>query len=247
VRFLSPRQSSALRNCGLRLPARSSDRRYKPSRLQRFEFVLSAMLAKGFGSDRRNRCAKCAGVPRPIIARKSGGMYGNRNSDCHQPDDFALPLPMPLVGFRGALRVGDRGSVPGQSGDGGAVLGSAETRAPQPRLAARSPKTPWSGSISLPTLSDFQTATMAYPPSTAAVRHFTAAARMAAEPRISRWVDRMAAAGLTEPLRLGTRSRHGRWAPRGAPLHGGRQQQIRGSVPSHGARVLEVRIRLPPL
>ena len=48
------------------------------------------------------------------------------------------------------------------------------------------------------------------------------------------------------PLRLGTRSRHGRRAPRGAPLHGGRQRQIRGSVPSHGARVLEVRIDLPP-
>ena len=48
------------------------------------------------------------------------------------------------------------------------------------------------------------------------------------------------------PLRLGTRSRHGRRAPRGAPLHGGRQQQIRGSVPSLGARVLEVRIHLPP-
>ena len=48
------------------------------------------------------------------------------------------------------------------------------------------------------------------------------------------------------PLRLGTPSRHGRRAPRGAPLHGGRQQQIRGSVPSHGARVPEVRIHLPP-
>ena len=61
---------------------------------------------------------------------------------------------MPLVGFRGALRFGDRGSVPqGRSGDGGAVLGS-----PQPGLAARSPKTPWSGSMSLPTRSDFQTA-----------------------------------------------------------------------------------------
>jgi len=48
------------------------------------------------------------------------------------------------------------------------------------------------------------------------------------------------------PLRLGTRSRHGRRAPRGAPLHGGRQRQIRGSVPSHGARVPEVRIHLPP-
>jgi hypothetical protein len=48
------------------------------------------------------------------------------------------------------------------------------------------------------------------------------------------------------PLRLGTRSRHGRRAPRGAPLHGGRQQQIRGSVPSLGARVLEVRIHFPP-
>src|SRR5215469_6638619 len=48
------------------------------------------------------------------------------------------------------------------------------------------------------------------------------------------------------PLRLGTRSRHARRAPRGAPLHGGRQRQIRGSVPSRGARVLEVRIHLPP-
>ena len=48
------------------------------------------------------------------------------------------------------------------------------------------------------------------------------------------------------PLRLGTRSRHGRRAPRRAPLHGGRQRQIRGSVPLHGARVLEVRIHLPP-
>ena len=47
-------------------------------------------------------------------------------------------------------------------------------------------------------------------------------------------------------LHLGTRSRHGRRAPRGAPLHGGGQQQIRGSVPSFGARVLEVRIHLPP-
>src|SRR5499427_4782011 len=33
---------------------------------------------------------------------------------------------------------------------------------------------------------------------------------------------------------------------RAAPLHGGRQRQIRGSVPSYGARVLEVRIHLPP-
>jgi hypothetical protein len=48
------------------------------------------------------------------------------------------------------------------------------------------------------------------------------------------------------PLRLGTRSRYGTRAPRGAPLHGGRQRQIRDSVPSHGARVLEVRIHLPP-
>jgi len=36
------------------------------------------MLAKGFGSDRRNRCAKCAGVPRPIYCKKSGGMRGTR-------------------------------------------------------------------------------------------------------------------------------------------------------------------------
>jgi hypothetical protein len=65
--------------------------------------------------------------------------------------------------------------------------------------------------------------------------------------RISRWVDRMAAADLTESrCAFGTRSRHGRPAPRGEPLHDGRQRQIRGSVPSHPARVLEVRIHLPP-
>jgi hypothetical protein len=58
-------------------------------------------------------------------------ILADRNSDCHQRHEFALPLPMPLVGFRGALRVGDRGTVPrGRSGGGGAVLGSAETRAP---------------------------------------------------------------------------------------------------------------------
>src|SRR5215472_3970904 len=35
-------------------------------------------------------------------------ILADRNSDCYQPHDFALPWPMPLVGFRGALRVGDR-------------------------------------------------------------------------------------------------------------------------------------------
>ena len=35
-------------------------------------------------------------------------ILADRNSDCCQPHDFALPWPMPLVGFRGALRVGDR-------------------------------------------------------------------------------------------------------------------------------------------
>ena len=63
-------------NWGLRFTGPASDRRHKPSRLQRFEFVLPAMLASGFGSDRRNRCTKCAGGPRPIIARKSSGMCG---------------------------------------------------------------------------------------------------------------------------------------------------------------------------
>ena len=73
------------------------------------------------------------------------------------------------------------------------------------------------------------------------------AACTAAEQRISRWV---------EPHRGGGPSRNpaaprnavSPWeagAPR-APLHAGRQRQIRGSVPSHGARVLEVRIHLPP-
>ena len=43
-------------------------------------------------------------------------ILADRNSDRHQPHDFALPLPMPLVGFRGALRVGDREVFPGQIG-----------------------------------------------------------------------------------------------------------------------------------
>ena len=56
------------------------------------------------------------------------------------------------------------------------------------------------------------------------------------EQRISRWVDRIAA-GLTEARCASERGlANGRRAPRGAPLHGGRQRQIRGSVPSHGAR-----------
>src|SRR5262249_24439835 len=38
------------------------------------------------------------------------------------------------------------------------------------------------------------------------------------------------------PLRLGTRSSHWRRVPRGAPLHGGRQRQIRGSVPAWCSR-----------
>jgi hypothetical protein len=49
-------------------------------------------------------------------------ILADRNSDCHQPHDFALPLPMPLAGFPGALRIGDRASVPrGRSGHGGAL------------------------------------------------------------------------------------------------------------------------------
>ena len=40
-------------------------------------------------------------------------ILADRNSDGHQPHDFALPWPMPLVGFRGALRVGDREVFPG--------------------------------------------------------------------------------------------------------------------------------------
>ena len=57
----------------------------------------------------------------------------------------------------------------------------------------------------------------------------------------------MAAAGLTEPRCASERGlAMGGGRPGGAPLHGGRQRQIRGSVPSHGARVLEVRIHLPP-
>src|SRR5215468_2939898 len=58
-------------------------------------------------------------------------ILADRNSDCHQPHDFALPLPMPLVEFLGALRVGDRGCLlRGRSGDGGTVPGSPETTAP---------------------------------------------------------------------------------------------------------------------
>jgi len=41
-------------------------------------------------------------------------ILADRNSDCHQPNDFALPLPMPLVGF--AVRFG--------SGTGEVFLGA---------------------------------------------------------------------------------------------------------------------------
>jgi hypothetical protein len=78
-----------------------------------------------------NRARQSRPGARQPLVRSEGAAAGPPYSDCHQPHDFALPLPMPLVGFRGALRVGDRGSVPrGGSGDGGAVLGSAETRVP---------------------------------------------------------------------------------------------------------------------
>src|SRR5215469_5626358 len=56
-----------------------------------------------------------------------------------------------------------------------------------------------------------------------------------------------AAAGLTEPRcasERGLAMRGGRPAERRFTV--GRQRQIRGSVPSRGARVLEVRIHLPP-
>ena len=67
-------------NWGLRFTGPASDRRHKPSRLQQFEYVLPAMLASGFGSDRRNRCTKCAGGPRPIIARNPAGCAAHLRS-----------------------------------------------------------------------------------------------------------------------------------------------------------------------
>jgi hypothetical protein len=86
-------------------------------------------------------------------------ILADRNSDCHQPHDFALPLPMPLVEFLGALRVGDRGSVlRGRSGDGGAVPGSPETRAPSHGWRRAPRKRHGAGRYPLPTRSDFQTA-----------------------------------------------------------------------------------------
>src|SRR5215469_8043412 len=86
-------------------------------------------------------------------------ILADRNSDCHQPHDFALPLPMPLVEFLGALRVGDRGSVlRGRSGDGGAVPGSPETRAPSHGWRRVPRKRHGAGRYPLPTRWDFQAA-----------------------------------------------------------------------------------------
>src|SRR6516162_6343863 len=92
-------------NWGLRFTGPASDRRHKPSRLQRFEFVLPAMLASGFGSDRRNRCAKCAGGPRPIIARKSSEMCG---TPCSQQGCQVCRLitAARTLGTRGTLGTG---------------------------------------------------------------------------------------------------------------------------------------------
>ena len=61
-------------------------------------------------------CSVTPQLYRPPIERKLSDeqssnrlntILADRNSACHQPHDFALPLPMPLVGFRGVLRVGD--------------------------------------------------------------------------------------------------------------------------------------------
>ena len=70
---------------------------------------------------------------------------------------------------------------------------------------------------------------------------------MATERKPSKFhrVDRIAAAGLTEPRCASERGLAMGGGRRRAPLCGW-QRQIRGSVPSHGARVLEVRIHLPP-
>jgi len=77
VRFPGP-PVLGFENWGPRFPARHPTEGTSQADQSGLKFVLPAMLAKGFGSDRRNRCAKCAGVPRPIIARKSGGMCGTR-------------------------------------------------------------------------------------------------------------------------------------------------------------------------
>ena len=74
--------------------------------------------------------------------------------------------------------------------------------------------------------SEAQRGSMAHPPSTAgrrstAARHFTAEARMAAARRISRWADRMAAAGLTEPRCA---------SERGLAMRGGRPAERRFTV-----------------
>ena len=88
---------------------------------------------------------------------------------------------MPLVGFRGALRVGDRGSVPrGRSGDGGAVLGSAETRAPSHGWRRAPRKRHGVGRYRYRPDRISRRRSWVVLASTAAVRHFTAAARMAA-------------------------------------------------------------------
>ena len=131
----------------------------------------------------------------------------------------------------------------GRSGDGGAVLGSAETRVPATVGGALSENAmEWvdiatdqtgfpDGDHGVPSVHSRGPAVQGGGPHSGA-SHFAMGGPHGGGPH-----------GTAAP-----RSAVSSWeaGARGAPLHVGRQRQIRGSVPSLGARVLEVRIHLPP-
>ena len=86
-----------------------------------YEATGSKVTGIGFAATRdlisflRYEGADRDGMPNPLIKRKLSDeqssnrldtILADRNSDCHQPHDFALPLPMPLVGPRAMFAVG---------------------------------------------------------------------------------------------------------------------------------------------
>jgi len=131
----------------------------------------------------------------------------------------------------------------GRSGDGGAVLGSAETRVPATVGGALSENAmEWvdiatdqtgfpDGDHGVPSVHSRGPAVQGGGPHSGA-SHFAMGGPHGGGPH-----GTAAPRSAVSPWEAGAR---------GAPLHVGRQRQIRGSVPSLGARVLEVRIHLPP-
>ena len=196
----------------------------------------------------------CSPIKRKLRDEQSSNrldtILADRNSDCHQPHDFALPgdpgkcaasLACGLMSLslrqrqNPAARPG-RHSVEFRCGGGEPHGGAARTR------GAGRPS--WLRYCNV-TFSPGRISQMSGPHS-GAPRDPMAGGLHGGGARISRGWTAWRRRASRNPAAPRNGSRHGRRAPRGALLHGGRQRQIRGSVPSHGARVLEVRIHLPP-